>query len=104
MRGLEREVGFGKCLVPYEFSGDGTVKAILKTVAMRGDDVLVGTDGTGSTVRKQWLPDARVENTGMASFWGKLPASPEIWTLLTPAMLQNVSMIQAPGPDWFSMG
>ncbi|KAK4529583.1 hypothetical protein CCYA_CCYA02G0440 [Cyanidiococcus yangmingshanensis] len=97
LRGLEREVDFGKRLLRYETNVDGTVNAYFEDGSHANGDVLVGADGTGSAVRRQRLPDARLEDTGMASFGGKLPASPEIRVLLTPAILQGMSMILAPG-------
>lgn len=96
LRGLEKEVAFGKRLVRYDLNANGTVSGHFEDGSRATGDVLVGADGTGSAVRKQRLPDARLEDTGMASFGGKLPATVKTRALLTPDMLQGLSMIMAP--------
>lgn len=96
LRGLEGQVAFGKLFLSYNFNPDGKVTAHFEDGGYAIGDVLVGADGTGSAVRKQRLPDARLEDTGMASFGGKLPMTAESRALLSPAMLQGMSMIMAP--------
>jgi len=96
LRDLEADVAFGKRFVRYEMEPDGTVTAHFEDGDEAHGDVLVGADGTGSAVRKQRLPDARLEDTGMVSLGGKLPMTAESRALLSPVMLQGMSMIMAP--------
>src|SRR6185437_7069580 len=56
-----------------------------------------GADGTSSAVRRQRLPQARLEETGMASLGGKLAMTAETRALLTQKMFLGMSMIMAPG-------
>lgn len=96
LRGLEDEVAFGKHFVHYELEADGRVTACFEDGGSESGDVLVGADGSSSAVRRQRLPEARLEDTGMVSFGGKLPMTPESRALLTPDMQQGMSMIMAP--------
>jgi 2-polyprenyl-6-methoxyphenol hydroxylase-like FAD-dependent oxidoreductase len=96
LRGLEAEVAFGKRFAAYTPNPDGTVTARFEDGSEAVGDVLVGADGSGSPVRKQLLPHARLENTGMASFGGKIPATAETRALLSPEMLAGMTMIMAP--------
>jgi hypothetical protein len=57
--------------------------------------VLVGADGTGSGVRKQRLPQARLEETGILSIAGKLPLTAESRALISDKMNAGVSLIMA---------
>lgn len=96
LRGLETEVTFGKSFVDYTHNPNGTVIARFKDGNEAIGDVLVGADGSGSLVRQQRLPHARLEDTGMASFGGKVPATAESRALLSPEMLAGITMIMAP--------
>src|SRR6185312_8737001 len=59
-------------------------------------DVLVAADGAGSRVRRQYLPQARMEDTLIRSIGGKVPATPETLALLTPKIHRGVTLIMAP--------
>jgi 2-polyprenyl-6-methoxyphenol hydroxylase-like FAD-dependent oxidoreductase len=96
LTGLEKKVSFGKRLMRYETNPDGTVTAHFEDGSTARGDILVGADGTGSAVRKQRLPDARLEDTGMASFGGKLPMTAENRALLSDKMFYGMSMVMAP--------
>jgi 2-polyprenyl-6-methoxyphenol hydroxylase-like FAD-dependent oxidoreductase len=96
LRGLEDQVAFGKGLARYAHNPDGSVTALFEDGNSTTGDVLVGADGSGSAVRAQRLPQARLEDTGIVSIGGKLPATPEIRALLSDRMLHGMTMIMAP--------
>lgn len=96
LSGLEDIVSFGKRLVRYEHPPDGSVTAHFEDGSSISGDVLVGADGTSSAVRKQRLPQARLEDTGMVSLGGKLPMNAASKALLSQKMFYGMSMIMAP--------
>ena len=96
LTGLEENVSFGKRLVSYAHDPDGTVTAHFEDGSDATGDVLVGADGTSSAVRKQRLPEARLEDTGIASFGGKLRMTAKSRALLSDKMFYGMSMIMAP--------
>ena len=97
LTGLESEISFGKRFVAYTQDADATVAAHFEDGTSAIGDVLVGADGSGSRVRKQRLPYARQEETGIVSVGGKLPRTRETEALLSNKMLEGMSMIMAPG-------
>ncbi|MGO7610908.1 FAD-dependent oxidoreductase [Rhizobium ruizarguesonis] len=96
LRGLEDDVFFGKALQGYTSNADGSVTACFQDGSLATGDVLVGADGTSSTVCKQRLPDARLEDTGIVSLGGKIPMSAETKALLSDKMFKGMSLIMAP--------
>lgn len=94
--GLEDRVHFGKGLASYGHNPDGSVTARFEDGSSASGAVLVGADGSGSAVRKQRLPAARLEDTGMVSLGGKLPMTPASKALLSDKMFYGMSMIMAP--------
>jgi 2-polyprenyl-6-methoxyphenol hydroxylase-like FAD-dependent oxidoreductase len=71
--GLGDVVHFAKPLVRYERQPDGKVRACFADGTAAEGDVLVGADGVGSKVRRQYLPHAQVVNTGVVGLGGQLP-------------------------------
>jgi 2-polyprenyl-6-methoxyphenol hydroxylase-like FAD-dependent oxidoreductase len=59
-------------------------------------DLLVGADGTSSPVRRQYLPHARLEDTGIIAIAGKLPLTEETGRLIPEKVFYGISMIFAP--------
>jgi 2-polyprenyl-6-methoxyphenol hydroxylase-like FAD-dependent oxidoreductase len=96
LTGLEHKVSFGKHLLRYAHYPDGTVTAHFEDGSMARGDILVGADGTGSAVRKQRLPEARLQETGIVSFGGKLPMTAANRALLSDKIFYGMSMIMAP--------
>jgi len=96
LTGLEDDVSFGKGLVNYAHNPDGTITAHFEDGSCGTGDVLVGADGSGSAVRKQRLPEARLEDTGIVSLGGKLPMTTDSRALLSDKMFYGMSMIMAP--------
>jgi 2-polyprenyl-6-methoxyphenol hydroxylase-like FAD-dependent oxidoreductase len=96
LTGLEGVVSFDKKFVRYEESPYGVVRVFFEDGSSCTGDVLIGADGAGSRVRKQRLPDARHEETGILSIGGKLPLTAESKALVTEKMFHGMSMIMAP--------
>lgn len=96
LTGLEGHVSFGKGLVDYVHDRDGSVTARFDDGSTATGDVLIGADGSGSAVRKQRLPQARLQDTGMVSLGGKLPMTTASKALLSERMSYGMSMIMAP--------
>ncbi|MDR6666816.1 NAD(P)/FAD-dependent oxidoreductase [Rhizobium sp. 1399] len=96
LRGLEDDVFFGKAFEGYTSSADGSVTACFQDGSLATGDVLVGADGTSSTVRNQRLPEARLEDTGIVSLGGKIPMTAEAKALLSDKMFKGMSLIMAP--------
>jgi 2-polyprenyl-6-methoxyphenol hydroxylase-like FAD-dependent oxidoreductase len=96
LTGLEGNVSFDKKFVRYEHDTNGTVRAFFEDGTHCEGDVLIGADGAGSRVRKQRLPYARHEDTGIVSIGGRLALTTESKALLSPKMFNGMSMIMAP--------
>lgn len=96
MTGLEDVISFGKEFTGFEQHTDGTVTAHFADGSSTTGDLLVGADGGGSRVRKQYLPQARMEDTGIIAIAGKLPITEESAALVSPRVFQGISMVQAP--------
>jgi 2-polyprenyl-6-methoxyphenol hydroxylase-like FAD-dependent oxidoreductase len=93
---LDDQVSFGKRFVSFTHHPDASVTARFEDGSSATGDVLVGADGSGSAVRKQRLPQARLEDTGIVSLGGKLPMTGGSKALLSEKMFYGMSMIMAP--------
>lgn len=96
LTGLEEVVQFDKTFTHYEQRADGAVTAYFADGSSANGDLLVGADGTGSPVRKQYLPRARLEDTGIIAIAGKLPLTAETAKLVPEKVFYGISMIMAP--------
>lgn len=96
LTGLEDVVHFGKAFVRYEQGAGGEVTAHFEDGTAATGDLLVAADGTGSRVRKQYLPAARLEDSGILAIAAKLPLTPETGVLLPPKVFHGISMVFAP--------
>ena len=96
LKGLDDVVHFGKVFLRYRNEPDGSFTAFFEDGTQAKGDVLIGADGAGSRVRKQRLPHAAHEDTGIVSIGGKLPMTAESRALLSDKMFQGMSMIMAP--------
>lgn len=70
LTGLEDVVRFGAEFTRFERRGDDTVRAWFANGDTDTADVLVGADGIGSAVRRQYLPHAKVVDTGRRMLMG----------------------------------
>jgi 2-polyprenyl-6-methoxyphenol hydroxylase-like FAD-dependent oxidoreductase len=96
LTGLEDIVQFDKVFSHYKQCDDGRVEAFFEDGTSAKGDVLVAADGTNSRVRKQYLPQAGMEDTLIRSIGAKVPATPETLALLTPKIHRGVTLIMAP--------
>ncbi|HXZ09378.1 MAG TPA: NAD(P)/FAD-dependent oxidoreductase [Paraburkholderia sp.] len=96
LTGLEDRVHFDKTFVEYEQHADGRVTARFADGTNATADLLVGADGARSKVRRQLLPHARLEDTGIVSIAAKVPMTEENRALLPPKVLDGITLISAP--------
>jgi 2-polyprenyl-6-methoxyphenol hydroxylase-like FAD-dependent oxidoreductase len=96
LTGVEEIVYFDKTFTRYAQHADGTVTARFADGATATGDLLVGADGTSSPVRRQYLPHARLEDTGIIAIAGKLPLTEETGRLIPQKVFYGISMIFAP--------
>jgi 2-polyprenyl-6-methoxyphenol hydroxylase-like FAD-dependent oxidoreductase len=75
--GLDGRIAFGHELTRYEAEADG-VRLHFADGRHADADVLVGADGVGSAVRRQYLPGAEPADTGGRCIYGKTPLGPEV--------------------------
>lgn len=96
LTGLEDVVVFDKKFSHYEHYSDGRVIVSFEDGTQAIGDILVGADGTGSRLRKQRLPHAQMEETGILSIGGKVPLTPESRALISDKVFNGVSLVMAP--------
>jgi 2-polyprenyl-6-methoxyphenol hydroxylase-like FAD-dependent oxidoreductase len=96
LTGAEEFVHFDKTFTRYEQHANGTVTAHFADGSTATGDLLVGADGTSSPVRRQYLPHARLEDSGIIAIAGKAPLSAEAVKLLPRKVFYGISMMLAP--------
>lgn len=94
--GLDDVVSFDRTFERYERNADGSLTAHFADGTKATGDILIGADGAGSRVRRQRLPHARHEDTGIVSLGGRLPMTAQSRALLSDKMFEGMSMIMAP--------
>lgn len=96
LTGLEDVVHFDKTFTRYEQHPDGTVTAWFSDGSFATADLLVGADGTNSPVRKQYLPHARLRDSGIVGIAGKIPLTEANRNLLPEKIFNGVTMVMGP--------
>ncbi|SMD19173.1 FAD-dependent oxidoreductase [Lentzea albidocapillata] len=94
--GLDDVVRFDRTFTHFTQNDDGTVTAFFDDGTSETGDVLVGADGAQSRVRRQYLPDAKVVDTGITSVAGKLPLTDENARLLPPLADGGITLLFGP--------
>ncbi|GAA3620568.1 FAD-dependent monooxygenase [Nonomuraea rosea] len=97
LTGLDDVVSFGRRCTGYTTEPDGGVTAHFAGGGTARGDVLVAADGAGSVVRRQYLPHAKVVDTGLRQLYGTIPLNDETRGLFTADMF-NVFTAMV-GPD-----
>jgi salicylate hydroxylase len=93
LAGLEDVVHFGHAFTGYQLTGDGQVRAHFDNGAQVAGDILVGADGGGSRVRRQYLPHADRIDTGVSGIQGKVWLDDQILRLLPERLIGGPIMI-----------
>lgn len=96
LTGLEDVVHFDKKFSRYEQTANGKITAYFEDGTSATGDLLVAADGSNSRVRKQYLPHARLEESGIIGIGGKLPLTAESRALLPDKVFNGISMVMAP--------
>ncbi|MFF0574153.1 FAD-dependent oxidoreductase [Streptosporangium saharense] len=96
LTGMEDVVHFGKAFTHYERGADGTVTAFFADGTSATGDLLVAADGTGSRVRRQYLPHAKIRDTGVIAVSAKVAVTPETRALLPDEAFDGISVTFAP--------
>ncbi len=90
-----QEVRYGKRFTHHETDDDGVTAHFADGTSTRGV-LLVGADGVNSPVRRQYLPHARVVDTGLVQLYGRIPLTSETRKLFDPEMFTIFSMLVSP--------
>ncbi len=93
MRGLEEHVEFGKEFSAYEISSSGVTVRFHDGSEARGC-LLVGADGAGSKVRKQFVPQLKLVDTEGRFFYGKSALTPELEEAFNERCLEGMAIVQ----------
>jgi 2-polyprenyl-6-methoxyphenol hydroxylase-like FAD-dependent oxidoreductase len=99
LTGLDDVVEFGKEFTRFEQhsgqQGDQVTAYFADGTSATGD-LLVAADGSGSRLRRQYLPQAKTEETGIVAIAGKLPITAESAKLVPPKVFEGISIVTAP--------
>jgi salicylate hydroxylase len=95
MTGLDDVVHVDKRYVSYDVL-DGRVTAHFADGTSATGDVLVGADGAGSSVRRQYLPQADRVDTGIAAIVAKVWLTDEIRATLPDRLHDGPLLVRAP--------
>ena len=91
--GMDDVVHYGKDFTRYTQNADGTVTAHFADGTSATGDLLVAADGARSAVRRQFLPQARLKDTGITALATKTALTPETRALLSDEVLDGLSLI-----------
>lgn len=97
LSGLDDVVHFDKTFTHYELRDDSRVVAHFEDGSSAEGDVLVGADGGGSRVRRQYLPDAQRVDTGVVGIAGKVFLDAETRARLAPTFLDGLALVSGKG-------
>ncbi|WP_214416604.1 FAD-dependent oxidoreductase [Sphaerisporangium fuscum] len=100
LAGVERVASFGKRYTHFERNADGRVTAYFSDGTAAVGDVLVAADGVNSPVREQYLPQARIVDTGLRQLYGKVPLTAETRGLFLDEMFAVFTPIIGPNRNF----
>jgi 2-polyprenyl-6-methoxyphenol hydroxylase-like FAD-dependent oxidoreductase len=96
LEGLDDVVNFGKEFIHYERTPNGRVTAVFADGTTASGDVLVGADGTGSNVRKRYLPHAQIVDTGIVGAACRLPINDDRRRRLPEHLVTRLTSVLPP--------
>ncbi|MFJ4654127.1 FAD-dependent oxidoreductase [Nocardia sp. NPDC088792] len=96
LSGIEDSVVFGTGVGGYDTGQDGRLVVRLGDGATISADVLVAADGINSVVRQQYLPQARVAESGVWQVYGAVPLTAETRKLFDESMFGIFTAISGP--------
>ncbi|MBF9131991.1 FAD-dependent monooxygenase [Plantactinospora sp. S1510] len=97
LTGLAGVVQFGKTYHHYRQAPDGTLTACFVDGTSVEGDLLIGADGGGSPVRRQYLPHARRVDTGVRGIAGRVPITAATRALVPARVFDGPAVVNAPG-------
>jgi 2-polyprenyl-6-methoxyphenol hydroxylase-like FAD-dependent oxidoreductase len=97
LAGLDDVVHFDKTFMRYEERPDRRIAAHFEDGTRAEGDVLVAADGSGSRVRRQFLPHAVRIDTGITAIAGKVFLDDATRAQLAPRLLDGMAMVSARG-------
>lgn len=95
LTGVEDVVNFDKDFSHYE-QHDDKVTAYFTDGTSATGDLLVSAEGASSKVRQQYLPHAKLVDTGLIGVTGKTPLTPETRALLPDRVFRGVTLAHGP--------
>lgn len=98
LAGLDDVVHFDAEFDAYEHLADGRVAARFADGRRVDADLLVGADGVGSRVRRQYLPDAEPVPAGVVGLAGKVPLTAVTRGWVPAVLQQGMHVVVDPGP------
>ncbi len=96
--GLDDALHHGAEYVEHRRLPDGRVRARFADGRTAEGDVLVGADGAGSRLRRQYLPDVRVEDLGVVSVGHKVWLTEQTRAALPARLTTGMNVINAGAP------
>ncbi len=90
--GLGPRLERGAQVAAYE-QDEAEVRVRLTDGRSLAADLLVGADGVGSVVRRQYLPHAAAQDTGGRCVYGRTTLTEPVLRLLPPAMLEGFTAV-----------
>lgn len=93
LHGLGGALRFGAAFTHYEELADGRVRVHFADGTTEDADLLVGTDGANSRVRRQFLPHARVVEIGTWAVFGKTPLTERTYPIVPAAAFDGFSSV-----------
>jgi 2-polyprenyl-6-methoxyphenol hydroxylase-like FAD-dependent oxidoreductase len=98
LAGLDDVVRFGAEFQHYEHTDDGLVAAVFADGSRAVGDVLVGADGAGSRVGRQYLPDAAPVPAGVGGVAHKLYLTEETRSWVPARLQHGMNLVLDDGP------
>ncbi|KAF4465240.1 cercosporin toxin biosynthesis [Fusarium albosuccineum] len=91
--GLEDNISFEKRFESYRIISNGNVEVTFLDGTKHTGAILVGADGTRSSIRRQLMPDFTVLDTEGRAIFGKTFSTPEIQSLVSNELLKGMCLV-----------